>query len=100
MEKIRQDKFPLTPETIFEGLVRNLRDLKKTVDAEQKRREHWLSSTVGDADEVVQHGRVEGQDKYGCDPDAFARPTNLRKPANWAEAVQKASLVRFFVIIL
>ena len=100
METIRQDKFPLTPETIFEGLVRNLRDLKKTVDAEQKRREHWLSSTVGDVDEVVQHGRVEGQDKYGCDPDAFARPTNLRKPTNWAEAVQKASLVLFSVIIL
>ena len=100
METIRQDKFPPTPETISEGLVRILRDLKKTVDAEQKRKEHWLSSTVGDADDVIQHGRDEGQDKYGWDPDAFARPTNLRKPANLADAVQKASLVRFFVMIL
>ena len=100
METIRQDKFPPTPETISECLVRILRDLKKTVDAEQKRKEHWLSSTVGDADDVIQHGRDEGQDKYGWDPDAFARPTNLRKPANWADAVQKASLVRFFVMIL
>ena len=53
METSRQDKLPLAPETLFEGLVRNLHDLKKTSNAEQKRREHWLSSTVEDADEVV-----------------------------------------------
>ena len=53
LEVFGQDVEGNTPETLFEGLVRNLHDLKKTSNAEQKRREHWLSSTVGDADEVV-----------------------------------------------
>jgi hypothetical protein len=94
LETIRRDKFPLTPETLFEGLVRNLHDLKKTVDAEEKRREHWLGSMAGDVEEVVQQTHVQGQDKYGCDPDAFARPAIFKKPRSWADAVQKAGLVR------
>jgi hypothetical protein len=95
METIRRHKFPLTPETLFECLVKNLHDLKKTADAEEKRREHWLSSMAGDVEEVVQQARVQGQDKYGCDPDAFARPASLKKPRSWTDAVQKAGLVRF-----
>ncbi len=85
----------MTPEALFEGLAKDLHDLKKVADAEEKHRDHWLNPATREVEEDIQQRRIQGQDRHGCDPDAFARPTDLKKPANWAEVVQRASFVRF-----
>ena len=92
-DRIRREKFPLTPEMLYEGLLKNLRDLKTMAVAEDSRREHWLTVDATDVvGEIHSHYR-SGPDRFGCDPDAFARPTSSHKPHHWAVAVQKASLV-------
>ena len=94
MESIRRERFPMTPQMLFEGLVRNLNDLQKCTDAESLRREHWLSSEGADMDETVRPAAFAHGDIFGCDPDVYSRPTNLqRKPKYWKKTVQQASLV-------
>ena len=94
MESIRRERFPMTPQMLFEGLVRNLKDLQKCTDAESRRREHWLSSECTEMDETCRPAAFARGDKFGCDPDGYSRPTNLRsKPLYWANTVQQASLV-------
>ena len=94
MDKIRLEKFPLTPEVMFDGLVKNLHDLNAKADAEDNRRVHGLSTTADTnvVDEVRTHHRY-GPDKFGCDPDVFARAATCHKPHRWGDAVQKAGLV-------
>ena len=85
---------PDDPQMLFEGLVRNLKDLQKCTDAESRRREHWLSSECAEMDETFRQAAFARGDKFGCDPDVYSRPTNLRsKPLYWANTVQQASLV-------
>ena len=86
--------FPLTPEAIYEGFVKNMRDLTRTLEAEDRRRTEWLSveAAVPDA-EINTPAAVHG-DKYGCDPDFYLRPSNTRmKPPAWKRAVQCAGIV-------
>jgi hypothetical protein len=95
-EAIRRDKFPLTPETIFDSLVQHMNHSKQKLRAEQKRREDWLKSPSAGADEdgevSVPAAGAHG-DIFGCDPDAFARPQNNFRPHGWKEAVLNAGLV-------
>jgi hypothetical protein len=95
-EAIRRDKFPLTPETIFDSLVLHMNHSKQKLRAEQKRREDWLKSPSAGADEdgevSVPAAGAHG-DIFGCDPDAFARPQNNFRPHGWKEAVLNAGLV-------
>jgi hypothetical protein len=95
-EAIRRDKFPLTPETIFDSLVLHMNHSKQKLRAEQKRREDWLKSPRAGADEdgevSVPAAGAHG-DIFGCDPDAFARPQNNFRPHGWKEAVLNAGLV-------
>ena len=94
MESIRRERFPMTPQMLFEGLVRNLKDLQKCADAESRRRDHWLSSEGAEMDETIRPAAFTYGDKFGCDPDVYSRPTNSRsKPMYWANTVQQASLV-------
>ena len=94
LESIRRDRFPLTPEAIFEGFVKNMRDLTRTLEAEHQRRRDWLSMEAAVADAEVDAPVAAHGDKYGCDPDSFLRPANPRmKPHGWKRAVQNASLV-------
>ena len=93
MESIRRERFPLTPQMLFEGLVTNLKDLQKCADAENRRREHWLSNESAEMEATVYPGAFIHGDKFGCDPDVYCRPTNSRKPLYWQKTVQQASLV-------
>ena len=93
-EAIRRDRFPLTPEAIYEGFVKNMRDLTRSLEAEDVRRRDWLSMEAAVVDAEVKVPAAARGDKYGCDPDVFLRPANPRvKPRGWKRAVQNASLV-------
>ncbi len=93
-EAIRRDRFPLTPEAIYEGFVKNMRDLTRSLEAEDVRRRDWLSMEAAVVDAEVKVPAAARGDKYGCDPDVFLRPANPRmKPHGWKRAVQNASLV-------
>ena len=97
-ERIRKENFPMTPETLFEGFVKNMKELhsERKLVAEASRRQNWLSA--GAAEEEEDEGSIAnfartGADRFGCDPDAFSRPTSKQKPKGFATAVLKASLV-------
>ena len=95
--RIRVEQFPLTPESLFECLVQNMHDLHCDckLDAENLRRQTWLSSGIDLDDDTsrIMHVARSGPDRFGCDPDAFARPCNTKKPAGFSNAVVKASLI-------
>ena len=97
-ERIRKEKFPLTPEMLFEGFVKNMKELhcERKLAAEDSRRNKWLSA--GEAEVEEDEGNIAnfartGADRFGCDPDAFSRPTSKQKPKGFTTAVLKASLV-------
>ena len=97
-ERIRKEKFPLTPEMLFDGLVKNMKELhsERKLAAEDLRRQKWLSA--GPGEEVVDEGNIanparNGADRFGCDPDSFSRPNSKQKPKGFANAVLKASLI-------
>ena len=97
-ERIRKEKFPLTPEMLFEGFVKNMKDLhnERKLTAEDSRRQKWLSTGASEVEEddgnIANFART-GADRFGCDPDAFSRPSSRQKPKGFATAVVKASLV-------
>ena len=97
-ERIRLEKFPMTPETLFEGFVKNMKELhsERKLAAEDSRRQKWLSAGAGEEGEdegsIANLGR-SGADRFGCDPDAFSRPNSRQKPKGFANAVLKASLI-------
>ena len=94
---IRKDKFNLTPEGVYDDLVRSLHDAAGAMTAEQARRKRWLAGDVLVADGPIGPNVAVpasiGADVHGCDPDAYARPQNNRRPRDWATAVKDASLV-------
>ena len=96
-ERIRVEKFPMTPETLFEGFVKNMKVLhsERKLAAEDSRRQKWLSAGVGEDDHegCIANLVRAGGDRFGCDPDAFSRPSSRQKPKGFANAVLKASLV-------
>ena len=96
-ERIRVEKFPMTPETLFEGFVKNMKVLhsERKLAAEDSRRQKWLSAGVGEDDHegCIANFVRAGGDRFGCDPDAFSRPSSRQKPKGFANAVLKASLV-------
>jgi len=98
-ERIRVEKFPMTPETLFEGFVNNMKELhsERKLAAEDLRRQKWLSTRTGeeyrDDEDCITNLARAGADKFGCDPDAFSRPSSRQKPKGFANAVRKASLV-------
>jgi hypothetical protein len=96
-ERIRLEKFPMTPETLFEGFVKNMKELhsERKLAAEDSRRQKWLSAGVGEDDDegCIANLARAGADRFGCDPDAFSRPSSRQKPKGFANAVLKASLV-------
>ena len=56
---IRDEKFPLTPIWLFEGLTSEAESLVSKHAAERKRRLQWLSSTFADdEDESTEPTRV------------------------------------------
>ena len=97
-ERIRLEKFPMTPEMLFEGFVKNMKELhsERKIAAEDSRRQKWLSAGAGeegdDEGSIMNLGR-SGADRFGCDPDAFSRPSSRQKPKGFANAVLKASLI-------
>ena len=97
-ERIRKEKFPMTPEMLFEGLVKNMKELhsERKLAAEDSRRRKWLSAGLGEEGgcegSIANLGR-NGADRFGCDPDAFSRPNSRQKPKGFANAVLKASLI-------
>ena len=97
-DRIRVEKFPMTPETLFEGFVKNMKELhsERKLAAEDSRRQKWLSAGVGDDDDdkgcIANLARADA-DRFGCDPDVFSRSSNRQKPKGFANAVLKASLV-------
>ena len=97
-ERIRLEKFPMTPETLFEGFVNNMKELhsERKLTAEDSRRQKWLSAGAGGEDDdegCIANLARAGADRFGCDPDAFSRPSSKHKPKGFTNAVLKASLV-------
>ncbi len=72
-EAIRRDKFPLAPETIYDGLVQCLNHSKQRLSAENKRRQDRLNAGAAVVNsEVPVHAAGVPGDVFGCDPEAFA----------------------------
>ena len=97
-ERIRTEKFPMTPEMLFEGFVKNMRELhsERKLAAEDSRRRKWLSAGTGEEDkdeDSIENLARTGADRFGCDPDAFSRPSSRQKPKGFTNAVLKASLI-------
>ena len=98
-ERIRLERFPMTPETLFEGFVKNMKELhsERKLAAEDSRRQIWLSARAGeeyrDDEDCIMNIARTGADRFGCDPDAYSRPSSRQKPKGFANAVLKASLV-------
>ena len=98
-ERIRLEKFPMTPETLFEGFVKNMKELhsERKLAAEDSRRQKWLSAGAGEEDgdggSIANCARTGTADRFGCDPDSFSRPNSRQKPKGFANAVLKASLI-------
>ena len=97
-ERIRLEKFPMTPEMLFEGFVKHMKELhsERKLAAEDSRRQKWLSAGVGEDGEdegSIANLGCSGADKFGCDPDFFSRPKSRQKPKGFANAVLKASLI-------
>lgn len=96
-ERIRVEKFPLTPETLFEGFVHNMKDLhnENKLEAEDLRRRSWLRSCGEDIrhDGVIVNASNTDGDRFGCDPDKYSQQTSNCKPRGFNDAVLKASLV-------
>ena len=71
-----------------------MRDLTRTLEAEDRRRSEWLSAEAAVPDAEVNTPAAVHGDKYGCDPDFYIRPSNPRmKPPAWKRAVQCAGIV-------
>ena len=96
-ERIRREKFPMTPETMFEGFVKNMKELhsERKLAAEDSRRQKWLSAGAGEDDDEgsIANFACTGADRFGCNPDAFSSPSSKQKPKGFTNAVLKASLV-------
>ena len=96
-EQIRIEKFPMTPETLFHGFVKNMKELHsiRKLEAEDLRRQKWLSSLDSHANDEgrVVDDLVNGPDRFGCDPDVFAKHDSNQKPSGFSNAILKASLV-------
>ena len=89
-ERIRLEKFPMTPETLFEGFVKNMKELhsERKLAAEDSRRQKWLSAGAGEEGEdegsIANLGR-RCTDRFGCDPDSFSQPNSRQKPKGFCK---------------
>ena len=97
-ERIRKETFPMTPETLFQGFVTNMKELhsERKLAAEDLRRQQLLSAGTieedGDKGSIVNFAHT-GADRFGCDPDSFSRPNSRQKPHGFNIAVLKACLI-------
>ena len=100
-DAIRRERFSLTPEGLYDELVRNAESLLHKRDAEAARRRVRLARVDAlDYDEEGEEGE-EGaglamagarQDKYYLNLDSF-KCKSSRKPHRWQQAVEMASEV-------
>ena len=88
---IHAEKYWVTPEVVFEGMVLNAESLMRKQADEERRRLAWLQREIVDTDESVTL-RVQKGDAYNCNPDRFKDKTG-RLPHGWKKAVQTASWV-------
>ena len=95
MKTFRKDKFPMTPEALFQDLVRNMKGLncEKSMSAEALRRKQWLAKSADAGERCVPGTLSLGADKFGCDPYAFSRAQGRQEPHHWGDVVQKVGLV-------
>ena len=92
-EVIRKERFKLTPEGVFQELVRNMQYVTRREAEEEKRRLAMLDGDVGTANtEDVPDTRPSNGDKFNCNPDGFHNKTGV-KPHNWETATRIAEVV-------
>ena len=86
-ERIRRERFSLTPEGLYAELVRNAESLLYRHAAEEQRRREWLNAEVAEVadDEAPVPIRASNADKYGIDLELFKMKTG-RKPPEWKKA--------------
>ena len=78
---IHAEKYSITPEAVFLGMVQNAESLMRKQADEERRRLAWLREEVADTNEAVPLREPKG-DAYKCNPDQFmGKPGRL--PQVW-----------------
>lgn len=98
---IREERFHITPEGLFDEIVKNAESALRRSAGEARRRQAWLAEGDGDEDageaaEAEAQGvraRCARVDKYGLDLDRFVA-LGGRKPLGWKETVKIASWIQ------
>ena len=95
---IREERFRITPEGLFDEIVKNAESALRRSAGEARRRQAWLEESDGEKSEGEAaeaqaqdvRARCARVDKYGLDLDRFVA-LGGRKPSGWKETVKIAS---------
>ena len=99
---IRDERFHVTPEGLFDEFVKNVEAIARRSHGEAKRRQEWLAERndeaeggEGEDDDAEKAVRTPGAriDEYGCNLDRFV-PLGGRRPVGWKQAVSIAGWVQ------
>ena len=87
--RIRSEKYHLTPEVLFDEIVKNVETTIQRSAAEELRRLEWLNQDNGDGGEepvAVEHVPAPGNraDRFGCDLDQF-NDLGGKRPQGWKD---------------
>ena len=98
---IREQRFHVTPEGLFDEIVKNVEVTARRSAGEAKRRQAWLAESDAEdgegegnaADEQTVRTPGERVDEFQCNLDRFV-PLGGKRPAGWKEAVRIAGWVQ------
>ena len=92
-DAIRRERFPLTPEGMFDEVSRSAATLLSRIDGETARRRAGLREPAEEADAPdLSLPDFFPKDPFDCDLDKFKQKTG-KAPLNWKKTVQQASKV-------
>ena len=97
---IRDERFHVTPEGLFDEIVKNVEAIARKSHGEAKRRKEWLAERVeeeegaeGEDDDAEEQAVRVRIDEFGLDLDRFV-PLGGRRLVGWKQAVKIAGWVQ------